>query len=228
MTNKKLALTIVAVVLICALSVAGTLAYLTMSTQEKPVINTFMSAGNLAEKLELKEIKVEQKTDGTIANLPADQENYTDYADGANWVYANTYNNLMPGITTTKDATIKITEKNADAPSYLYMEVVDKTTDDVDWELVSTGWDKIEGLVGANNGDVYVWVGEGNGEGDDAVILISGEYFDFNAKITTDPAQTTPITITGGDAGDTITYYAYLAQASIGTAEAAYTASFKA
>lgn len=98
---KKILLTMVAAMLLVVMSVAGTLAYLTSTSQE--VKNTF-SVGNVNIKLD--EAKV--TGDGTTLATPAER------------VLENTYK-LQPGLTYLKDPTVTV-EKGSEA-CYVRMQV---------------------------------------------------------------------------------------------------------
>ena len=96
---KKKLMTVLALVLVVAMSVAGTYAYLT-STDE--VVNTF-TVGNVAITLD----EAKANLDGTLV-------------DGANRVKANSYK-LLPGHTYAKDPTVTVLKGSEN--SYVKMTV---------------------------------------------------------------------------------------------------------
>ena len=99
MKARKILVSLAALALVAAISIGGTLAYLTSKDE---VVNTF-TVGNVAIKLD--EAKV--NTDGTPV-------------EGADRVKGNEYH-LLPGHTYTKDPTVTV-EKGSDA-SYVRMKV---------------------------------------------------------------------------------------------------------
>lgn len=133
---KKKLTTVLAIVLVVALSVAGTYAYLTAQT--KQVTNTFTAAG-LASKFTLDESKATQKTDGS----------YT--LDVNDRVQENTYS-VVPKVNLAKDPTVHVTlEKNVGA--YVFLAVdnnlgngLTATIDSV-WKELGTTYTDAKGVV---------------------------------------------------------------------------------
>lgn len=133
---KKKLTTVLAIVLVVALSVAGTYAYLTAQT--KQVTNTFTAAG-LASKFTLDESKATQKTDGS----------YT--LDVNDRVQENTYS-VVPKVNLAKDPTVHVTlEKNVGA--YVFLAVdnnlgdgLTATIDDSVWKELGTTYTDAQGV----------------------------------------------------------------------------------
>lgn len=133
---KKKLTTVLAIVLVVALSVAGTYAYLTAQT--KQVTNTFTAAG-LASKFTLDESKATQKTDGS----------YT--LDVNDRVQENTYS-VVPKVDLAKDPTVHVTlEKNVGA--YVFLAVdnnlgdgLTATIDDTQWTALNTTYTDAQGV----------------------------------------------------------------------------------
>lgn len=133
---KKKLTTVLAIVLVVALSVAGTYAYLTAQT--KQVTNTFTAAG-LASKFTLDESKATQKTDGS----------YT--LDVNDRVQENTYS-VVPKVNLAKDPTVHVTlEKNVGA--YVFLAVdnnlgdgLTATIDDTQWTALNTTYTDAKGV----------------------------------------------------------------------------------
>lgn len=120
---KKKLTTVLAIVLVVALSVAGTYAYLTAQT--KQVTNTFTAAG-LASKFTLDESKATQKTDGS----------YT--LDVNDRVQENTYS-VVPKVNLAKDPTVHVTlEKNVGA--YVFLAVDNNLGDGLTATIDDTQW----------------------------------------------------------------------------------------
>lgn len=124
---KKKLTTVLAIVLVVALSVAGTYAYLTAQTDT--VTNTFTAAG-LASEFSLDESKANQQPDGS----------YT--LDVRTRVQENTYS-VVPKVNLAKDPTVHVTlEKNVGA--YVFLAVNDNlgngltATIDNTWTALNT------------------------------------------------------------------------------------------
>lgn len=132
---KKKLTTVLAIVLVVALSVAGTYAYLTAQT--KQVTNTFTAAG-LASKFTLDESKATQKTDGS----------YT--LDVNDRVQENTYS-VVPKVNLAKDPTVHVTlEKNVGAYVFLAVDnnLGDGLTATIDsvWTELGTTYTDAQGV----------------------------------------------------------------------------------
>lgn len=195
MNKKKVLAMVLALVLVCALSVTGTLAYLQAKT-ETPVVNTFVAAGGgklIGDNGEfvLAEHKAAANTSGV-------------YSLGTEEVTENSYN-VLPGMTIPKDPFIRITEKTS-APAYLYVEVVGTLDSTVYTYSIDSAWTQLSGVTGPNGGKVYVY-----------------------STVVTDTTDLTSIgilkdnKIAVADASDlklssnnTLSFYGYLAQASVG------------
>ncbi len=141
---KKKLMTVLAIVLVIAMSVAGTYAYLTSKAEVK---NTF-TVGNIA--ITLDEAKVDE---------------YGVAVAGADRVDANTYK-LIPGHSYTKDPTVHFAAGSE--ASYLFVKVVDQISAieadaTVAAQIAANGWTKLDGVdnvycksVPANTGDAAV------------------------------------------------------------------------
>lgn len=207
MNKKKVLLTVLAMVLVCVMSVMGTLAYLAESTT--PVTNTFVASGgedDFVDTIEIKELTVTPNPDGTYTETNKE-------GDG------NDYN-VLPGITLPKHAFVRV-ERTSTAPAYLFIEVVGELNEVYDWAVDST-WTKLN-VTGKNNGTVYVY-GDANG----TVLNAVENTYDIleDDQITVSPnASATQL----GTTETTLTFYAYLAQATTGSSNdpaTVYTACF--
>lgn len=155
MKARKILVSLAALALVAAISVGGTLAYL---TQQKTVTNTF-TVGNI--KITLDEAQLDK--DG-MNLLNKDNKVVTDVALAAR-TNENTYK-LMPGHTYVKDPTIHVEAKSED--SYIFVKVVNgisgleatgNTT--IAEQLKNNGWTP---LMDDNNtavADVYVYAKNG-------------------------------------------------------------------
>ncbi len=134
---KKKLTTVLAIVLVVALSVAGTYAYLTAQTDK--VTNTFTAAG-LASKFTLDESKATQQPDGS----------YT--LDVNDRVQENTYS-VVPKVNLAKDPTVHVTlEKNVGA--YVFLAVSNNlgngltaTIDSGNWTALGTTYTDAQDVV---------------------------------------------------------------------------------
>lgn len=222
MNKKKVLLSVVALLLVCALSVVGTLALLKLDTTDAPVTNTFIAAGGgkLADSMTLNEHKVVADTYGDYfyAKKGADDKYVrVQNREEAEVVTSNSYT-VMPGMILPKDPTITITGKTT-APAFLYVEVVGALNEAYEWEMAD-GWTEISGLTGAKQGKVYVYK--------DILTNAAGEPSSFG--IINENKITVPENLTENwnNSTETLTFYAYLAQTNAGggSAEEAYEATF--
>lgn len=133
---KKKLTTVLAIVLVVALSVAGTYAYLTAQTDT--VTNTFTAAG-LASSFSLDESQANQQPDGS----------YT--LDVNTRVKQNAYS-VVPKVNLAKDPTVHVTlEKNVGA--YVFLAVDDNlgdgltaTIDRGNWTALNTTYTDAQGV----------------------------------------------------------------------------------
>lgn len=200
--KKKILLTALALILVCAISVLGTVAYLQKVTT--PVKNTFIAAGggSLAADMTLLESEVEADENGV-------------YSFTGNTTTANAYS-VMPGAVLPKDPTITIEGKTS-APAYLYVEAVSSLTDAYSWSM-DANWTKLADK-GVNGGDLYVYNAPITGNGEDQTYNVIAD-----KKIQ---VADTDLSAQGELALD---FYAYLAQTNIGAETdpmAVYNACFK-
>lgn len=243
MNKKRTLLTVVALLLVCVMSVVGTIAYLKSNTTT--VTNTFVAAGGTgpfidddpgsedpAKKLfEIKEYEVTQSSSGKYTMT-------TTEVDG------QTYAGVMPGTNIPKQAFVKLSRTSGSktetvdgqevvteikpAPAYLYLEVVDALPAAYSWEIEDTNWELITGLEGVQGGKVYLYVGS---LADSAHVITNIAAYDANMidiikedKIFVDKDATLDA------AAVTLSFNAYLAQAAIGETDdpaAVFTACFK-
>lgn len=137
---KKKLTTVLAIVLVVALSVAGTYAYLTAQTDT--VTNTFTAAG-LASSFSLDESKANQQPDGS----------YT--LDVATRVQENQYS-VVPKVNLDKDPTVHVTlEKNVGA--YVFLAVDDNLGDGLTATIDSTQWTALNKTYTANGAEWTIY-----------------------------------------------------------------------
>lgn len=211
MNKKKTLLAVVALVLVCAMSIMGTVAYMQMQTSG--VSNTFIAAGGgkLADALTLNESEAVKGDDGS-------------YTLNSAKVTSNSYE-AMPGMTLPKDPTITITKKTS-APAYLYLEVCGELPAAYSWSL-NANWVEVPNTTGNNGGKLYVWTENGSS-------VITADNADLTYNIIANDEITIASTATGEsltttDANKTLAFYAYLAQSTVGensTPATVYTTCF--
>lgn len=216
MNKKKIFLGIVALMLVSTLSVAGTLAYLTSQANGgEGVTNTFVAAGGgeLVETFELKEHGIVEDPSGNGTYALGDE--YLDAGEG------NTYK-VLPGIELPKDPAVMITGKT-EAPAYLYVEIVGTLDEAIfEWAVDTNNWTELANVTGQNGGTVYVYK-NGTIVNDETTGLGEINIIAEN-KVTVKDADTSSI----AEAGVTLEFYGYMAQASIGTPAEAFTECFSA
>ena len=207
MSKKKTLLTILAVMLVCCIAVTGTLAVLFAKTSE-PVVNTFTATSQLVTgEFTLKEHIAEQQKNGS----------YTLTEKTTNDTVKGNHYDVLPRTNLPKDPYITITEKT-NAPAYLYVEVVGELPTGMHYNMASC-WTELEGVTGNHNGVIYVY-NNGTPIDDKSTGLENIAIIDGNT-ITVDD-------VPGLAEGQKVelSFYAYLGQASVGTAAQAYTACF--
>ena len=207
MSKKKTLLTILAVMLVCCIAVAGTLAVLFAKTSE-PVVNTFTATSQLVTgEFTLKEHIAEQQKNGS----------YTLTEKTTNDTVKGNHYDVLPRTNLPKDPYITITEKT-NAPAYLYVEVVGELPNGMHYDMADC-WTKLDGVTGNHNGVIYVYNNgtpiDDESTGLENIAIIAGN------TITVDD-------VPGLAEGQkvSLSFYAYLGQASVGTAAEAYTACF--
>ena len=209
MSKKKTLLTILAVMLVCCIAVTGTLAVLFAKTSE-PVVNTFTAAGDgklVTGEFTLKEHIAAKQTDGSYT-LTEETTNDT--------VKGNDYY-VLPKTDLPKDPFITITGKT-NAPAYLYVEVVDGLPAGMHYNMASC-WTRLEGVTGNNGGVIYVYNNgtpiDENSTGLENIAIIAGN----TIKVDDVPGLTEGQKVS-------LSFYAYLGQASVGTPSEAYVKCF--
>lgn len=221
MNKKKVLLTVLAMVLVCVMSVMGTLALLTENGGT--VVNTFVAAGGDGPFVDvdedgnklfaLKEYKYSQNTDGSYIKGDAVTGNA---ADG---YVVNEYK-VLPGTTIPKGAFVTLTRTAAivdsetvnPAPAYLFIEVKSELTGVYTWAVADTWLDL--GIKGSHGGDVYVLAA--NGAATVLTTVESGSY-----PILKNDAISVNKDATSEEIGESalkMEFYAYLSQSTVANA----------
>lgn len=137
---KKKLTTVLAIVLVVALSVAGTYAYLTAQTDT--VTNTFTAAG-LASSFSLDESQANQQPDGSYT-LNLNER-----------VQANAYS-VVPKVNLAKDPTVHVTlEKNVGA--YVFLAVDNNLGDGLTATIDDTQWTALNKTYTANGAEWTIY-----------------------------------------------------------------------
>ena len=209
MSKKKTLLTILAVMLVCCIAVTGTLAVLFAKTSE-PVVNTFTAAGDgklFTGEFTLKEHIAAKQPNGSYKLTDA----LTNKTTTGNDYY------VLPRTDLPKDPFITITGKT-NAPAYLYVEVVDGLPAGMHYNMASC-WTRLEGVTGNNGGVIYVYNNgtpiDENSTGLENIAIIAGN----TIKVDDVPGLAEGQKVS-------LSFYAYLGQASVGTPSEAYVKCF--
>lgn len=206
MLRKKFLLSVLAIALVCAISVCGTLAYLTDTTDE--VRNTF-TVGDIFNPddedsgISLYEHKPIKGNDGA----------YT--LDPDTTVTSADYDSVLPGDTLPKDPTVEVTELYADA--YVFVEVVDETQDTLTF-TIDSAWTDLN-VKGAHGGKIY------------AADKVSGstEGSTWSSSVLSDDTVSISESAQPGSDLGSLSFYGYICQAQgFDTAAAAWSACFAA
>lgn len=188
---KKKLLIALAIVLVIAMSVTGTLAYLTADTGA--VTNTF-TVGKVFDEEDSDTHKNFELLEHGITGKPGE------YTLTAEEVSENEYT-VMPGVNIPKDPFVRVNSP-VGVDVYLFVEVVDGTGEQLTVTVDSAKWTKLAGVTGTHGGDVYTLASGRLAAGstlDATYILANNEIAVANATIV-NPGQ--------------VTFYGYLIQAA--------------
>lgn len=188
---KKKLLIALAIVLVIAMSVTGTLAYLTADTGA--VTNTF-TVGNIFDEEDRDTHKNFELLEHGITGKPGE------YTLTAEEVSENEYT-VMPGVNIPKDPFIRVNSP-VGVDVYLFVEVVDGTGEQLTVTVDSAKWTKLAGVTGTHGGDVYT-LASGR--------LTAGSTLDATHILADDEIVVANATIV---APGQVTFYGYLIQAA--------------
>ena len=195
MRSKKTWLIVACTVMVLAVSVVGTIAYLTDTTE--PVVNTFTMGKLLDDPLNFV-LKEHQATDNDKTGV------YT--LDDTKEVNANEYT-VLPGVDLPKDPFVK-TNETLKLDAYVFVEVVDEIGTALHFTVDSDKWTELSGKTGPNGGKVYVMKDNGGiAKADQKLGPIT---ILTKNKITVDNAA---ITDAATQFGGIVTFYGYMIQA---------------
>ena len=221
--KKRILLTAVALILVCALSIMGTVAYL--QTQTATVPNTFVAAGGgqLIDP-DGEDNKSGTDDDGAFilkeheATMVKNGDVWTgqyEIKDDAKVVDALNYD-IMPGMVIPKDPYVAIKAKTA-VPAYLYIEVINNLSFSTKVNNVETlvidgeHWIELMDVTGPNSGKVYVYTTDGT-----KPAIITADVAETNIIKDNKFTVNENVEPTKLDADETLKFNAFLAQASIG------------
>lgn len=152
MKARKILVSLAALALVAAISIGGTLAYL---TQQKTVTNTF-TVGNVTITMD------ETDVDDSTKDAARDTE--------------NSYK-LLPGKTYTKDPIIHV-DTNSES-CYLFVTIkneiaaIEDANNSVEKQMEAKGWAKVNGVTGVNN--LYVYIGTEENASDPKVVAADAD-----------------------------------------------------
>ena len=134
---KRILVTLVAAVLLMAVSVAGTLAYLTSNTEV--VTNTFVAGEGIKIRLDEGDVYEEGEEGATVTTLGKHKADYQ-----TNRVPANNYK-LIPGYSYDKDPIVHVEANSGDC--YVFVKVVNELAaieeteyKNIDSQMLENGW----------------------------------------------------------------------------------------
>lgn len=188
---KKKLLIALAIVMVIAMSVTGTLAYLTANTGA--VKNTF-TVGKVFDEEDSDTNKNFELLEHGITGKPGE------YTLTAEEVSENEYT-VMPGVNIPKDPFVRVNSP-VGVDVYLFVEVVDGTGEQLTVTVDSAKWTKLAGVTGTHGGDVYT-LASGR--------LTAGSTLDATHILADDEIVVANATIV---APGQVTFYGYLIQAA--------------
>lgn len=206
MNKKKVLLVVLAMVLVCVMSVMGTMALL--AEQRGAVTNTFVAGvaypAKFVDTFEIKEYQVE-----------ADDAGYYDYVviAGGNKVEVDKNEYIVtPGVVLPKDAFVKVTRTN-ETPAYLFIKVANTLDSTVfTMNVDTTVWTEVA-VPNVTDGKVYVLSADTASDAPTILGAVTdGVYhiIDGNKVVVADNNN---LEITADT--DTIAFYAYICQATV-------------
>ena len=157
MKARKILVSLAALALVAAISIGGTLAYL---TQQKTVTNTF-TVGNVTITMD------ETDVDDSTKDAARDTE--------------NSYK-LLPGKTYTKDPIIHV-DTNSES-CYLFVTIkneiaaIEDANNSVEKQMEAKGWAKVTGVTGVEN--LYVYIGTEKNASDPKVVAAGADVTVFD------------------------------------------------
>lgn len=240
---KKVLLMICAVVLICAVSVTGTLAYLKAQTSN--VTNTFVAAGggNIVDPnpnvtdAPAKDAEGDDETAVTnaLASGFALLENEAEYNDTTNTyklttkrVTANDYNKLAPAMTVSKNPQVWL-DIATDVKAYVFVKVTDTIGGEAGNKNITYEMNSAWNLVGGHT-DLYCYqnAAQTGADGWDlsGVAILKDDEINVKNATKESPFVDTDTASTGMQLGNLV-FEAYVCQAGgFATPAAAYAACF--
>lgn len=251
MNKKRIFLTVLALVLVCALSIMGTLAFLKANTTT--VTNTFVAAGGTGPFID--EIK-DPTTQEVIGLKFAIKEYDVDVAASGKYTLTEDevdgidYEKVMPGTTLPKEAFVKLsrtatqitidgettsTKEIDPAPAYLYLEVcgTSPVVNEVPvytWAIDAANWVELKdaegnAVVGPNGGKMYLYK-----DGSGAHVITDIAAYDDNYINIIEDCEVNVADVTLPDDTFKLEFNAFLSQASTGETDdpaAVFTTCFK-
>lgn len=199
MTKKKVLLIAAAMILVCALSVAGTLALLAETGGS--VTNTFVASttpDDFVKTFEIKEYTITDDGKGGYTSTTT---------EGA----GNDYT-VLPGTTLPKHAFVRL-DRTSTAPAYMFIEVVG-TLDETayTWSVDSANWTNLN-IAGPNGGALYVY---GTTTAGTVLKAVDNQTYDILTNDSITVKDVTDLKISTDAQNPTeLEFYAYVCQATV-------------
>lgn len=222
MKNKKLLMTTLALILVCSISVAGTLAFLTASQNaDKAVVNTFVAAGGGSiidpNPTPNPPVIPEDLQDGFyLVESAVEYEDAAYSLDTATKVIANSYEKVVPAMTIPKDPALTV-DLATGIDAYIFVKVIDTTGGNLTYTVADT-WTEITVADLASNEKVYVYnnaitTGVDGIDLNEITILAGGTTENLTGQVVAaDPLADTDTTTDGMQLGE-LKFEAYACQA---------------
>ena len=212
MKKKQIFTLMLAMILLCVFSVAGTLAFLSAELSGNDAVkNTFVAAGggkiieedkdpdDQEKPFMLNESKVKYETATAKYSLDATADRVTE----------NTYDKIVPGMKVPKDPAVTV-DLVKDVDAYVFVKVIDTTEGNLTYELTSD-WTEIE-VAGDDKVYVYKNAVQTGAEGVDLNQVVILKADDGNAVTAAANLTDMDAEAEGMQLGE-VTFEAYVCQA---------------
>lgn len=150
MNKKKAILSICAVVLVCVISVMGTMSYLTAKQDgDKAVVNTFVAVQSIID---------DKPTSVDAFKLVESEATMSDgaYVLGTDEVTSNTYDKAVPNMVIPKDPKLSVNVATG-VSVYVFVKVTDTTGSNLAEKSLTSDWTQVTISGLSANETVYVY-----------------------------------------------------------------------
>ena len=153
MNKKKTILSICAVALVCAISVMGTMSFLSAKLEaNKVVVNTFVAAGGG----KIIDPKPSEEEAFKLVESKAVMQNGAYVLDKTQKVAENTYDRAVPNMVIPKDPKLTVNIAT-DVSAYVFVKVTDTTDSNLTKKDLTADWNKVTVNGLAQNEAVYLY-----------------------------------------------------------------------